>query len=414
VALAAPPAWPGSLQSLPMERYDVVCAGRDRRELPSSVARAPGLAGRPGAGGPGANRARASGEVRAYALNAESVGLLRQLKVWDALPAHAATAVHDMHIEAMPPWKPRLLAWEQCVGELAWIVDAAVLERQLADATRFAPHLSIVGAEPAASGPAAALTALCEGKASATRDALGVRTERHAYGQRAIAARLVADRPHLNRALQWFRAPDVLRCCRWTRPSRGARLPSSGRCPTRARGHAEAGRGGVSRPRLAMPRAVPAARCAWPASGRHGRWRSPGPKSVRPAGCCWGCRARGASTLRPGPEPRPRDVVALAGVLGAARTWRSLGTRSCCVATCASARRRPGHGRLTDGLLHLFCQPAAGRAGTSQPRNDSGQSRRTAEALGSFRVRSALEPPPCFRRNPCACLPVSVSPAWPR
>ena len=89
--------------------------------------------------------------MRAYALNAVSVGLLRQLKVWDALPAHAATAVHDMHIEGDAAGGALdFSAWEQCVGELAWIVDAAVLERQLADATRFAPHLSIVGAEPAA------------------------------------------------------------------------------------------------------------------------------------------------------------------------------------------------------------------------------------------------------------------------
>ena len=42
---------------------------------------------------------RQSADIRAFALNAASVNLLRSLKVWDALPAEAVTAVHDMHIE---------------------------------------------------------------------------------------------------------------------------------------------------------------------------------------------------------------------------------------------------------------------------------------------------------------------------
>ena len=93
----------------------------------------------------GAGPAGATADVRAYALNPVSVGLLKRLKVWDALPVHAATAVHDMHIEGDAAGAGLdFSAWEQCVGELAWIVDAAVLEAQLAGALRFAPHLSVL------------------------------------------------------------------------------------------------------------------------------------------------------------------------------------------------------------------------------------------------------------------------------
>ena len=76
----------------------------------------------------------------------------------------------------------------------------------------------------------------------------------HAYGQRAMAARLVSDRPHAGVARQWFRAPDVLallplrpaarrqrsygaglvaarRPCRRT-DGAGRRRPSSRRSPT--------------------------------------------------------------------------------------------------------------------------------------------------------------------------------------
>ncbi len=145
-------------------------------------------------------------DVRAYALNASSVELLRGLKVWDALPPHAATAVYDMHIEGdSPAGLLEFSAWQARFSELAWITDAAVLEQSLTSAVRFAPHIT-----QSTSPVEATLTALCEGKASARREALGVVWDRQDYGHRAIAARLVAELPHRNTARQWFRQPDVL------------------------------------------------------------------------------------------------------------------------------------------------------------------------------------------------------------
>ena len=41
----------------------------------------------------------ATSDVRAYALNAASVALLQDLKVWDALPESARTAVYDMQVK---------------------------------------------------------------------------------------------------------------------------------------------------------------------------------------------------------------------------------------------------------------------------------------------------------------------------
>ncbi|MFM7506103.1 MAG: FAD-dependent monooxygenase, partial [Rubrivivax sp.] len=156
-------------------------------------------------------------DVRAYALNAASVALLRSLKVWDALPADARTAVHDMHVEGDDGAAAlHFSAWVQGVPELAWIVDAAELERALATAAGFAPHLDAVAAPVPA-----ALTVLAEGKDSATRAARGVSFTRHGYGQRGIAARLRASRPHAQQARQWFRSPDVLALLPLDRPQPG-------------------------------------------------------------------------------------------------------------------------------------------------------------------------------------------------
>src|SRR5687768_2697928 len=84
-----------SLQSMPMNDFDVQVqgAGIVGRSLALALARA----GLRVALRADATRPADADDVRAYALNAASVELLRGLKVWDALPAHAATAVLDIH-----------------------------------------------------------------------------------------------------------------------------------------------------------------------------------------------------------------------------------------------------------------------------------------------------------------------------
>jgi ubiquinone biosynthesis UbiH/UbiF/VisC/COQ6 family hydroxylase len=162
-----------------------------------------------------------SKDLRAFALNAASVKLLSDLKVWQALPADAKTPVHDMHIEGDQPGAALdFSAWSQGLAELAWIVDAAELDAALRAAVTYSPHVQSIefGKTPA---PAAALTVVAEGKASAARAALGVRVERHAYGHTAIAARLSSPQAHAGLARQWFRNPDVLALLPLDRPTPG-------------------------------------------------------------------------------------------------------------------------------------------------------------------------------------------------
>jgi 2-polyprenyl-6-methoxyphenol hydroxylase-like FAD-dependent oxidoreductase len=354
-----------------MERYDVCVrgAGIVGSCLALSLARQ-GLQVALVPAAPGSTRAGASGDVRAYALNAASVGLLRQLKVWDTLPAHAATAVHDMHVEGDAAGAAiDFSAWEQCVGELAWIVDAAVLERQLGEATRFAPHLRILANDASLGEPVAALTALCEGKASATRGALGVRMERHAYGHRAIAARLVAERPHLNRALQWFRAPDVLALLPLDTPEPGRSfalvwsLPDERADAMLALDAAsfEAALGDATGAACGGLRLV-TERAAWPlAIATAEDWCGPG----------WALLGDAAHVVHPlsgqGLNLGLADVVALAGVLAQREPWRSLGDEKL-LRRYVRERAAPtwAMGRLTDGLLHLFASP---RPGAQELRN---------------------------------------------
>jgi 2-polyprenyl-6-methoxyphenol hydroxylase-like FAD-dependent oxidoreductase len=300
----------------------------------------------------------ARADVRAYALNAASVRLLREIKVWDALPAGAATAVHDMRIAGDRTGAALgFSAWQQGVGELAWIVDAAVLERRLHDAAGFAAHVRRVDRPTAA-----ALVAHCEGKASAAREALGVRFERHPYGHAAVAARLVADRPHEGVARQWFRSPDVLALLPfdtpepgrswalvWSAPEATAR-ELAGLVPAEFEARLQAAVDAApGRLRLQGERAV------WPLMlARADRWCGPG----------WVLLGDAAHVVHPlagqGLNLGLADVAALTRTIAARESWRSPGDARL-LRRYERERRLPtlAMGGVTDGLLNLFATRAA-------------------------------------------------------
>ena len=159
-----------------------------------------------------------SQDVRTYALNARAIELLTRLRIWPALQAFSAP-VFDMQIRGDEGGQLHFSAWQQRVTELAWIVDAGALERLLSEALRFAPRVEVVGPLKDGLAPvSASLLAICEGKFSDTRRALGVSFDRQPYGHSGVAARLVSSRPHQGVARQWFRSPDVLALLPFNQP----------------------------------------------------------------------------------------------------------------------------------------------------------------------------------------------------
>lgn len=296
-------------------------------------------------------------DVRSYALNAASVRLLRELKVWDSLPADAVSPVYDIKVSGDQAGALlEFSAWQQGVAELAFIVDAGVLEQQLAAALRFSPHVQIVDAPVAAD-----LTALCEGRDSMQRAELGVRFETHAYGQRAIAARLTASQPHQGVARQWFRSPDVLALLPIDKPAPGASyglvwsLPEQQALDLLAAPPAEfeaalnAASGGE-----AGTLNLASGRSAWPlALARAEPVQGPG----------WVLLGDAAHLVHPlagqGLNLGLADVAALAGVLAGKEAWRSAGDERL-LRRFARARLAPNWamGELTDGLLKVFASDA--------------------------------------------------------
>jgi ubiquinone biosynthesis UbiH/UbiF/VisC/COQ6 family hydroxylase len=348
-----------------MKRFDVVVrgAGAVGSCLALALARqglAVALQGAP-------RRAGATREdVRAYALNAGSVQLLRELKVWDALPADARCAVYDMHVEGDAAGSALdFSAWKQGVEALAWIVDAAELDRVLAAAVSFAPHVQCVvtgeGDGEAEGEATAPLLALCEGKASSTREQLGVAMPVHRYGHSAVAARLCSDIAHAGTARQWFRSPDVLALLPFDRPepARSYALVWSVPQPRadellalddaafeRALSDATGGAAGNLR--------LGSARAAWPLSLA---------RAEQVCGAGWVLLGDAAHVVHPlagqGLNLGLADVRALAQVIAQRESWRGLGDERL-LQRYARQRALPtlAMGQLTDGLLHLFASDA--------------------------------------------------------
>ena len=306
-------------------------------------------------------------DVRTYALNAASVALLTELKVWGSLPADAVCPVYDMVVcgdaaADRPAGRLSFSAWQQGLRELAVIVDAAALDAQLATALRFSPHVHKVDVNTPA-----ALTALCEGRESAAREALGVEFEPKAYGHRALATRLVADRPHQGVARQWFGAGgEVLALLPFERPS-----------PTRSYGLVWSCAEDRAQALLAMPEAdferelnaatagaagllgLAGARATWPlALARADAVSGPG----------WALLGDAAHLVHPlagqGLNLGLGDVAALSRVLAAREPWRPLGDERL-LRRYARERLAPtlAMGELTDALQRLFANPSAAARG---------------------------------------------------
>lgn len=159
---------------------------------------------------PPAPAAAGSPDIRAYALNETSRQLLQSLRVWPDAPSFnppAATAVRHMWVADAgdATASVRFDASSLGVNALSWIVDVPALEQTLAQAVQFQS-----GVDTVHECPKAALTVICEGKRSSTRDALGFEFDTRPYPQTAVAARLRCERPHGGVARQWFINGDIL------------------------------------------------------------------------------------------------------------------------------------------------------------------------------------------------------------
>lgn len=330
------------------------------RALALALARqglAVGIDPRPAALAGGEQRA----DVRAYALNAASVELLSELRVWDGMAPDARTAVYDMRIAGDASGTLAFSAWQQTVPALAWIVDAAELEQVLETATRFAPAVAMVDADAKAG-----LSVIAEGKAAVARDGLGVAFERHAYGHSALAARVVSDVAHAGVARQWFRAPDVLALLPFDRPQPECSYGVVWSMPqASAQRLAQVDAAEFD---AALAQATGGAAGTLSVRGARTTWPLLQASAAEVVGPGWALVGDAAHVIHPlagqGLNLGLADVAALVKVIAERESWRALGDEAL-LRRYARARLWPTRAMAgaVDGLWQLFSAPLPGLRG---------------------------------------------------
>lgn len=142
-------------------------------------------------------------DVRAYALNQASRTLLESVRCWPS--EKEASAVLCMQVHGDEQGHLCFSAQEQGVSALNWIVDVSALQAQLVQSVQFQPRIALFDTPQAA-----ALSVICEGKASRTRQEFGVEFDVTNYEQSALAARVQCAQGHAQVAYQWFGKDEIL------------------------------------------------------------------------------------------------------------------------------------------------------------------------------------------------------------
>ena len=142
-------------------------------------------------------------DVRAYALSLPSRQLLEAVRCWP--DEQHATPVLAMQVHGDSGGQVAFNASDTPAEALNWIVDVPVLEARLAEAVRFQPLIEVM-TEP----KRATLTVVCEGRASHSRQELGVQWDVKPYDQWALATRVQCANAHAQVARQWFHKGEIL------------------------------------------------------------------------------------------------------------------------------------------------------------------------------------------------------------
>jgi len=161
---------------------------------------------------------------RVYAISPPAQQFLKRLGVWGLLDASRIAKVESMQVVGDAGGSVALHGWQRMQAELAWIVESDALEIALRQALKMfevewieEPFAQLArGRDSAtvitASGRTlpAQLVIGADGAHSAVRQAAGIASREHAYGQLGLVANLIADAPHLDTARQWFDHGDIL------------------------------------------------------------------------------------------------------------------------------------------------------------------------------------------------------------
>lgn len=165
-------------------------------------------------------------DARIYAVSPSNTRFLDAIGIWRHLDATRCAPVRKMSVHGDGGGALEFSAYASGVGELAWIVEASHLQRELWETARrqgnvdllcpAAPALLDIGASGAVLELAdrrtltAKLIVAADGADSWTRSAAGLDVDFLPYEQMGVVANFATALPHRETAWQWFRCDGVL------------------------------------------------------------------------------------------------------------------------------------------------------------------------------------------------------------
>lgn len=208
-----------------MNRFDVVIVGGGLAGLALAVALRRG--GLSLAVVEGRAPARPEGwDARIYAVSPANARFLAAIGIWARLDPARMAPVAAMEVHGDAGGRLGFSAYDAGVAELAWIIEASHMRRELWETARrqgnvalFCPGVprSLTFAEDAATLTladggeiAASLVVAADGADSWTRAAAGIDVSFKPYGQHGVVANFAIEKPHRSIACQWFRRDGVL------------------------------------------------------------------------------------------------------------------------------------------------------------------------------------------------------------
>lgn len=165
-------------------------------------------------------------DARVYAVSPTNARFLDALGAWRHLDATRMEAVRAMEIHGDAGGRLDFTAYDNGVGELAWILESSLLHRELWETVKRQGNLRLlcpVQPRALAFTPDAAhltlddgriltarLIVAADGADSWTRSAAGIGVRFDPYDQLGVVANFAVERPHRATAFQWFRPDGVL------------------------------------------------------------------------------------------------------------------------------------------------------------------------------------------------------------
>src|SRR5258706_467584 len=165
-------------------------------------------------------------DQRVYALNGHSRRFLERCGIWQRLSPERIAPIREMRVLGDDASKIEFSAYRSGVPELAAIVEEANLQQALWSALSTQANLTLFPGVECVSARwddaqatlslsdgrqiEARLVVAADGAESAMRNAAGIATKVHEYGQTGVVANFRAERAHRDTAYQWFLNTGVL------------------------------------------------------------------------------------------------------------------------------------------------------------------------------------------------------------